>query len=141
MSTVEKEAEKLVFREAFITYVKRSNLNLARVARETGVSKHLLNALHQRKTKTPNVVDAIRIARHADMSVEAFMDKYSENPDSLRRRPKEQEQPNRVICDDFLQMLGAPNWINDAIERRSARIGIGNADVVKMLLADRLEEK
>lgn len=50
------------------------DLKLAKVARDAGVSKYLLDSLHQRRTAAPNVHDAILIARHFGESVESFCD-------------------------------------------------------------------
>lgn len=65
---------KEAFREAFIRHVRVYDVSIAEVARQTGVSKYLLNALHQRKTQVPNVADAIKIARFFGKTVDEFLD-------------------------------------------------------------------
>lgn len=75
---------KEAFREAFIRHVKVYDVAIAEVARATGVSKYLLNALHQRKTSTPNVSDAIKIARYFGKTVEEFLDQSPQPTDAGR---------------------------------------------------------
>lgn len=65
---------KEAFREAFIQHIRVYDVSIAEVARQTGVSKHLLNALHQRKTQVPNVADAIKIARFFGKTVDQFLE-------------------------------------------------------------------
>ena len=61
------------FRESFIEHVAVYRVSLARMARETGISKSLLQSLHQRKTICPNVDDAMKIAEYFGKSVEEFV--------------------------------------------------------------------
>jgi len=65
---------KEAFRESFIRHVRVYDVSLAQVARTTGVSKHLLDALNQRKTGVPNVADAMKIAAFFGKTVEAFVE-------------------------------------------------------------------
>lgn len=64
---------KQAFREALIQHVRMNQTSLAQLARTTGVSKHLIDALHQRKTMAPNVHDAQRLAAFYGKTIEQFI--------------------------------------------------------------------
>jgi transcriptional regulator with XRE-family HTH domain len=75
---------KEAFREALIRHIKVYDVSIAEVARGSGVSKYLLNALHQRKTTVPNVSDAIKVARFFGKTVEEFLDQPGRATDAER---------------------------------------------------------
>lgn len=75
---------KEAFREALIRHIRAYDVSIAEVARGSGVSKYLLNALHQRKTTVPNVSDAIKIARYFGKTIEEFLDQPSDPSDRER---------------------------------------------------------
>lgn len=99
---------KEMFREAFIRHVRVYGVSLAEVARQTGVSKYLLNALHQRKTQAPNVHDAIRIAAFFGKTVEEFMrpesgEKQGEN--RLRALAARLTEEERAVLEAQIEVL------------------------------------
>lgn len=63
-----------LFRESFIRHVQAYGVSIPEVARATGVSKHMLHALHQRKTVVPNVHDATLVAKFFGKTIEEFME-------------------------------------------------------------------
>ena len=61
------------FRESFIKKLSELGESIPKFAARAGVSKDMLHALHQRKTKNPNVLDAYRIAVAFGCSVEDML--------------------------------------------------------------------
>ncbi|MFV1878413.1 hypothetical protein [Nioella sp.] len=97
---------KEAFREAFIEHVAVYRVKIAAMSRDTGVSKTLLQSLHQRKTVCPNVDDAIKIAGHFGKSVEQFLDlKPDDDLTQLQARYAQLDLDDQSLVRDFVQML------------------------------------
>lgn len=61
------------FREAFIRHLEESRIPVAAVARATGVSKHQLYKLAQRKVESTDVHDAMAVSHFFGKSLEEFI--------------------------------------------------------------------
>ena len=61
------------FREKLIAAMDLNGTSAAELARQTGVAKHLIDKLRQRKSITTNVNDAMRIAHFYGMTIEEFL--------------------------------------------------------------------
>jgi ribonucleoside-diphosphate reductase alpha chain len=70
----------LRFNEAFEKHLSASGKKLADVARESGVSRDVLNKLRSRENASTSVENAIRIAQAFGSSLEDFLGDVSKNP-------------------------------------------------------------
>lgn len=66
------EVERTAFREALIRHMDQARVGAARLSRETQVSKAQIDKLHQRKSETTNVADALRLAAFFGKRLEDF---------------------------------------------------------------------
>lgn len=69
------------FRDAFLEALETTGQTLPQVARGSGVSVDQLKKLKQRDTASTNVDDARQIARHFNMSLDAFIDRRQPSED------------------------------------------------------------
>jgi transcriptional regulator with XRE-family HTH domain len=76
-------AMKEAFRESLIAHIDTYRVNVAQMARDTGVSKELIHSLRQRKTVCPNVDDAMKLAGYFGKTVEEFVG--TSRDDQLKR--------------------------------------------------------
>jgi len=61
------------FRDALNRHLDESGVSIAELARRTGVSKPLIDKLHQCRVNSTSVEAAVRIARFFNKDVEEFM--------------------------------------------------------------------
>lgn len=65
------------FRNALLTFIDKSGLNLAEIARGAGVSHEQLKKIKQRETASTNVEDAVKIARFFGLTIDEFLGDHS----------------------------------------------------------------
>lgn len=94
------------FREALIQHIKVYHVNVAEMARRTGVSKELIHSLRQRKTVCPNVDDAMKLSAYFGKSVEEFIET---DKDSQRERlivlAAQLSEEDRGFVEELMKLL------------------------------------